>query len=136
MIIVRWLAMLSAGGMHSSLETSIARSRFGRISGPRRGEYFPARFPSVGWMTMRLDPVPWENGWSNGAPMRSGSAHLYAIPASRRGVSCSLGFCAAWKALAADAPSADDGWPIDAVGAEPDALGPADLPKDYRRVSS
>jgi hypothetical protein len=57
MIIVRWLALLVRDGVNSVRgEYCLAPVR--ADFGPRRGEFFPARFPSVGWMTMRLDGVP------------------------------------------------------------------------------
>jgi hypothetical protein len=56
LIIVRWLALLVCGGMKSVRgEYCLAPVR--ADFGPRRGEFFPARFPGVGWMTMRLDGV-------------------------------------------------------------------------------
>jgi hypothetical protein len=57
LIIVRWLTLLFRGGMKSVRgEYCLAPVR--ADFGPRRGQFRPARFPSVGWMTMRLDLVP------------------------------------------------------------------------------
>jgi hypothetical protein len=57
MIIVRWLVVLFTG------KIEFARKVYSPVpvradSGPHRGESYPASSPSIGWMTMRLDPVP------------------------------------------------------------------------------
>jgi hypothetical protein len=57
LIIVRWLALLFRDGVNSVRgEYCLAPVR--ADFDPRRGEFFPARVPSVGWMTMRLDGFP------------------------------------------------------------------------------
>ena len=58
-IIVRWLGVLFTG------KIELAGKAYSPVpvradSGPRRGEFCPASSPSIGWMTMRLDPVLWK----------------------------------------------------------------------------
>ncbi len=57
MIMIRWVAGLVLGG------ETVARREFLPVPvraefGPRRDGCYPASSPGVGWMTMRLDPVP------------------------------------------------------------------------------
>jgi hypothetical protein len=57
MIMIRWVAGLVFG------DEMVARREFLPVPvwadfGPRRSGYYPGSSPGIGWMTMRLDPVP------------------------------------------------------------------------------
>jgi hypothetical protein len=73
MIILRWMAGLLPGG------AMLVRREFLPIPvradfGPCRGGFYPASSPGVGWMTMRLDPVPYAHVLSRPAPARMAGA--------------------------------------------------------------
>lgn len=79
MVIVRWLVVLFRGG-YTAARSEYCPAPVGVNSGRRRSECFPAGSPCIGWMTMRLDPVRWVDGWSNYARARRGSAPCTRSP--------------------------------------------------------
>jgi hypothetical protein len=81
LIIVRWLALLFQDGI-SGVRGEYCLAPAPADFDPRRGEIFPARFPSVGWMTMRLDVVPPAGALFDRARVRCLAARLRRLPRS------------------------------------------------------